>query len=56
MKLEQVREIADEKLMATACELIENPEKIALIEKNVAALAKSDAAMTIAEHIYKTIR
>ena len=47
---------AVEKLMATACELIENPEKIALIEKNVAALAKSDAAMTIAEHIYKTIR
>ena len=47
---------AAEKLMATACELIENPEKIALIEKNVAALAKSDAAMTIAEHIYKTIR
>ena len=47
---------AAEKLMETACRLIENPEKIALIEKNVAALAKSDAAMTIAEHIYKTIR
>jgi UDP-N-acetylglucosamine--N-acetylmuramyl-(pentapeptide) pyrophosphoryl-undecaprenol N-acetylglucosamine transferase len=47
---------AAEKLMETACQLIENPEKIALIEKNVAALAKSDAAMTIAEHIYKTIR
>ena len=47
---------AAEKLMKTACGLIENPEKIALIEKNVAALAKSDAAMTIAEHIYKTIR
>ena len=47
---------AAEKLMETACGLIENPEKIALIEKNVAALAKSDAAMTIAEHIYKTIR
>lgn len=47
---------AAEKLMETACQLIENPERIALIEKNVAALAKSDAAMTIAEHIYKTIR
>ena len=47
---------AGEKLMRTACGLIENPEKIALIEKNVAALAKSDAAMTIAEHIYKTLK
>ena len=47
---------AAEKLMKTACGLIGNPEKIALIEKNVATLAKSDAAMTIAEHIYKTIR
>ena len=47
---------AAEKLMKTACGLIGNPEKIALIEKNVAVLAKSDAAMTIAEHIYKTIR
>ncbi|MBR5299617.1 MAG: undecaprenyldiphospho-muramoylpentapeptide beta-N-acetylglucosaminyltransferase [Bacteroidales bacterium] len=47
---------AAEKLMKTACGLIENPEKIALIEKNVEKLAKGDAAMTIAEHIYKTIR
>lgn len=47
---------AVEKLMETACRLIEDPEKIALMEKNVAELAKRDAAMTIAEHIYKTIK
>ena len=47
---------ASEKLMKTACELIENPEKIALIEKNVAKLALADAAMTIAEEVYKTIK
>ena len=47
---------ASEKLMETACRLIDDKEKIALIEKNVAALAKSDAAMTIAEHIYKIIK
>lgn len=46
---------AAEKLMETACTLINDPEKIALIEKNVAALAKSDAAMTIAEQVYRII-
>lgn len=46
---------AAEKLMETACGLIDDPEKIALIEKNVAALAKTDAAMTIAEQVYRII-
>ena len=46
---------AVEKLMAAACELIENREKIALFEKNAAAMAKMDAAQTIAEEIYKII-
>ena len=46
---------AAEKLMDTACTLINDPEKIALIEKNVAALAKTDAAMTIAEQVYRII-
>lgn len=46
---------AAEKLMETACGLIEDPERIALIEKNVAALAKTDAAMTIAEQVYRII-
>ena len=46
---------AKEKLMKTACELLDNPEKIALMEQNIAALAKTDAAMTIAEEVYKII-
>ncbi len=46
---------AVEKLMETACGLIENPEKIAHMEKNAAALAKTDAAMTIAEEVYRII-
>ena len=46
---------AVEKLMKTACELIENPEKIALMEKNIAALAKTDAAQTIADEVYRII-
>ena len=47
---------AAEKLMKTACELMENPEKIALMEKNVAKLALADAAMTIAEEVYKIVK
>ncbi len=46
---------AVEKLMATACELIENPERIALMEKNAATLAKTDAAQTIADEVYRII-
>jgi UDP-N-acetylglucosamine--N-acetylmuramyl-(pentapeptide) pyrophosphoryl-undecaprenol N-acetylglucosamine transferase len=46
---------AGEKLMKTACELIGNPDKIAMIEKNVAKLALADAAMTIAEEVYKIV-
>ena len=47
---------ATEKLMETACALIENQEKITLMEKNIAMLAKTDAAMEIAEEIYGIIR
>ena len=47
---------AAETLMKTACELIENQEKIALMEGNVAKLALRDAAMTIAEEVYRIIR
>ena len=46
---------AAEKLMKTACGLIGNPEKIALMEKNIAALAKTDAAQTIADEVYRII-
>lgn len=47
---------AVEKLLPTACSLIENPEKTALLEKNIAVLAKTDAAMTIAEEVYRVIQ
>ena len=47
---------AQEKLMAEACALIENPEKIALLEKNISRLALRDAAMTIADEIYKIVK
>ncbi len=47
---------AVDKLMATACGLIENPAKITLMEKNAAAMAKTDAAMTIADEVYRIIR
>lgn len=46
---------AEEKLMNTACGLIENPEKIALMEKNIAALAKTEAAQEIVDEAYKII-
>ena len=42
-------------LMKTACDLLGNPEKIATMEKNIARLAKRDAAMTIAEEVYKYV-
>ncbi len=44
---------AREKLMKTACDLLRNPDKTALMERNIAALAKTDAAMTIAEEVYR---
>ena len=46
---------AEEKLMKTACELIENSERIALMEKNIAALAKTEAAQEIVDEAYKII-
>ena len=47
---------AGEKLMATACGLIENEAQIALMEKNIGALALREAAMTIAEEVYRIVR
>lgn len=47
---------AVEKLMKTAGELIRDEEKIARMEENVAKLALADAAMTIAEEVYKIVR
>ena len=47
---------ASEKLMSTACELIENADKTALLEENIGKLALRDAAMTIVDEIYKIVR
>ena len=47
---------AVEKLLPAACALTENPERIAQLEKNIAVLAKTDAAMTIAEEVYRIIK
>ena len=47
---------ASEKLMSTACELIENADKAALLEENIGKLALRDAAMTIVDEIYKIVR
>ena len=46
---------APEKLLSTACELLGNPERIETLEKNIALLAKTDAAMTIAKEVYTAI-
>ena len=46
---------AEEKLMKTACGLIENHEKIALMEESIAALAKTEAAQEIVDEAYKII-
>ena len=47
---------ADEKLMKTACELIEDTAKVTLLEENIGKLALRDAAMTIVDEIYKIVR
>lgn len=46
---------AREKLLDTACRLLDEPERIALLEKNIAALAKTDAAAEIVNHVYDVV-
>ena len=46
---------ASAKLMETACRLLGELGKIAEMEKNIAALAKTDAAASIAEEVYRII-
>lgn len=46
---------AAEKLMETACSLIETPERTALLEENIGKLALRDAAQTIVDEIYKVL-
>ena len=47
---------ADEKLMKTACELLEDSGKISRLEENIGKLALKDAAMTIVDEIYRIVR
>ena len=47
---------ASKKLMQTACELIESPERIAVLEENIGKLALRDAAKTIVDEIYKILK
>lgn len=46
---------AEEKLMPEALELVRNPAKIAVLERNIAKLALPDAAQRIVEEIYATV-
>ena len=46
---------AESKLMPTAIELLGDPERIATLERNVAPLARPDAAQTIIDEVYKLI-
>ena len=47
---------ASEKLMKTACELMNDSQKIAQLEENIGKLALRDAAMTIVVEIYRIVK
>ena len=46
---------AADKLLQTALELVHEPEKIAEMERNAASLALPEAALSIAEEVYKIL-
>lgn len=46
---------APERLMASACALVNDPERTGTLEKNIATLAKTDAAEAITEQIYSIL-
>ena len=46
---------AVENLMTQACALMNDPARISQMEKNIAAMAKPEAAMSIAEEIYRIV-
>lgn len=46
---------AEEELMPAACALLEDDGKRAMMERNIAGLALRDAAMTIADEVYRII-
>jgi UDP-N-acetylglucosamine--N-acetylmuramyl-(pentapeptide) pyrophosphoryl-undecaprenol N-acetylglucosamine transferase len=47
---------APAELMATALELVSNPDRVAVLERNAAAMALPDAARTIVDEIYRIVR
>ena len=46
---------ADQKLMGEAMSLLHDPQRIAAMEKNIAPLARMDAAQTIVDEVYKLV-
>ena len=46
---------ATDKLMKAACDLLNEPSRIALLEKNIAALAKTEAALDIVKEVYNIV-
>ena len=51
-----VRDIdAQEQLLPRALKLLQQPEQVAAMERNIAALALPDAALTIANEVYKLV-
>ena len=46
---------AAEKLLPTALKLVHDPERIATLERNAAAMALPDAAQTIVDEVYKLL-
>ena len=47
---------AAENLMREACRLVTDSSRIAELEKNIALLARTDAAMDIAKEVYRIAR
>ena len=46
---------AADKLMKTACDLLNEPSRIALLERNIATLAKTEAALDIVKEVYNIV-
>ena len=46
---------AADKLMKTACDLLNEPGRIALLERNIATLAKTEAALDIVKEVYNIV-
>ena len=46
---------ADQRLMGEAMSLLHDPQRIAAMEKNIAPLARMDAAQTIVDEVYKLV-